>query len=123
VSARRFDGQVALVTGGNSGMGLAVARGLVAEGAKVVISGRNAESLRAATDVLGAAAHGVVADVAKLADIDRLVAATAAFGGGRLDVLFASACLALFRPIAETTEAHWDSVMDVKVKGVYFTVQ
>ena len=123
MSAHRFDGKVALVTGGNSGMGLAVARGLVAEGAKVVISGRNAESLRAATDALGAAAHGVVADVAKLDDIDRLVAATAAFGGDRLDVLFANAGAALFRPLAETTEAQWDSVRDVNLKGVYFTVQ
>ena len=123
MSARRFDGKVALVTGGNSGMGLAVARGLVAEGAKVVISGRNPESLQAATDELGTAAHGVIADVAKLADIDRLVVATAAFGGGRLDVLFANAGAALFRPIAETTEAQWDSVMDVNLKGVYFTVQ
>jgi NAD(P)-dependent dehydrogenase (short-subunit alcohol dehydrogenase family) len=69
------------------------------------------------------AAHGVVADVAKLDDIDRLVAATAAFGGGRLDVLFANAGAALFRPIAETTEAQWDSVMDVNLKGVYFTCQ
>lgn len=123
MTARRFDGKVALVTGGNSGMGLAVARGLVLEGAQVVISGRNAATLEAAVQALGATAHGVVADVAKLADIDRLVAATAAFGGGRLDVLFANAGSALFRPIAETTEAQWDSLMDVNLKGVYFTVQ
>ena len=123
MSTRRFDGKVALVTGGNSGMGLAVARGLVHEGAKVVISGRNAASLETAVQALGTTAHGVIADVAKLADIDRLVVATAAFGGGRLDVLFANAGSALFRPIAETTEAQWDSLMDVNLKGVYFTVQ
>jgi NAD(P)-dependent dehydrogenase (short-subunit alcohol dehydrogenase family) len=120
---RRFEGKEALVTGGNSGMGLAVARRLVEEGAKVVISGRDAASLAAAARELGAAALGVRADVAGPDDIDRLVAATREFGGGRLDVLFPNAGSALFRPLAETTEAQWDALMSVNLKGVYFTVQ
>jgi NAD(P)-dependent dehydrogenase (short-subunit alcohol dehydrogenase family) len=122
-AVRRFEGKVALVTGGNSGMGLAVARRLVDEGAKVVISGRDAASLAAAAGELGAAALGVRADVAGLDDVDRLVAATREFGGGRLDVLFPNAGSALFRPLAETTEAQWDALMSVNLKGVYFTVQ
>jgi NAD(P)-dependent dehydrogenase (short-subunit alcohol dehydrogenase family) len=122
-AVRRFEGKVALVTGGNSGMGLAVARRLVEEGAKVVISGRDAASLAAAARELGAAALGVRADVAGLDDVDRLVAATREFGGGRLDVLFPNAGSALFRPLAETTEAQWDALMSVNLKGVYFTVQ
>ena len=119
----RFEGKVALVTGGNSGMGLAVARRLVEEGAKVVISGRDPASLAAAAGELGAAALGVRADVARLADIDRLIEATRGFGGGCLDVLFPNAGSALFRPLAETTEAQWDALMSVNLKGVYFTVQ
>ena len=120
---RRFEGKVALVTGGNSGMGLAVAQALVREGARVVISGRNRASLDNAARELGPMARGVVADVGRLADIDALVAATADFGGGRLDVLFANAGSALFRPMTETTEPQWDDLMNVNLKGVYFTVQ
>lgn len=123
MTARRFDGKVALVTGGNSGMGLVVATKLVEEGARVVISGRDSASLDAAVATLGSAACGVRADVARLDDIDRLMAAVAGFGGGRLDVLFANAGAAIFRPMAETTEAQWDSLMNVNLKGVYFTVQ
>jgi len=119
----RFEGKVALVTGGNSGIGLAVAQALVGEGAKVVIAGRNAQTVHAAAAKLGAAAHGVVADASRLADIDRIVEAVRAFGGGRLDVLFANAGIATFGPVASTTEQQYDAVMDTNVKGVYFTVQ
>ena len=120
---RRFEGKLALVTGGNSGIGLAVAKGLVDEGARVVIVGRNAATVAAAAAGLGAAAHGVVADTSRLADINRMVAETKAFGGGRLDILFANAGVATFGPLASTTEAQWDALFGVNVKGVYFTVQ
>ncbi len=120
---RRFEGKVALVTGGNSGMGLAVARGLVREGARVVISGRDRASLDEATRELGAMARAVRADIARLGEIERLMAAVADFGGGRLDVLFANAGAALFRPMAEISEADWDGLMTVNLKGVFFTVQ
>jgi NAD(P)-dependent dehydrogenase (short-subunit alcohol dehydrogenase family) len=121
--ARRFEARVALVTGGNSVIGLAVARALVAEGAKVVVSGRNPASLEAAARELGPLAHAVRADVASLAEIDRLIEATREFGGGRLDLLFANAGSAVFAPIAQTTEADWDRVMNANLKGLYFTVQ
>jgi NAD(P)-dependent dehydrogenase (short-subunit alcohol dehydrogenase family) len=123
MNERRFEGKLALVTGGNSGIGLAVAKGLVAEGARVVIVGRNAETVARAAADLGSAAHGVVADTSRLADLDRVIAATHEFGGGRLDVVFANAGVGSFGPLAATSEAMWDTIFDTNVKGVYFTVQ
>jgi NAD(P)-dependent dehydrogenase (short-subunit alcohol dehydrogenase family) len=123
MNRQRFQGKVALVTGGNSGIGLAVAQALVAEGARVVIAGRNGDTVASAAAQMGAAAHGVVADTGRLADIDRLVAATKDFGAGRLDFVFANAGIAIFGPLASTTETQYDELMAVNVKGVYFTVQ
>jgi len=122
-SGSRFEGKVALVTGGNSGIGRAVAERLVGEGARVVVVGRNRETVDATAAALGAAAHGIVADTSKLADLDRVIAATRDFGGGRLDVVFANAGVATFGPLAAMTEEAWDGMFDVNVKGVYFTVQ
>ena len=110
MAERRFEGKVALVTGGNSGIGLAVATALVNEGAKVVLSGRNEATVAAAVKTLGETATGVVA-------------ATREFGGGRLDVLFCNAGIGAFGPIATISEQKWDELMAVNVKGVYFTVQ
>ncbi len=123
MGSARFEGKVALVTGGNSGIGLAVAQGLVDEGARVVIVGRNAETVAASAARLGAAAHGIVADTSSLADLDRVIEATREFGGGRIDVLFANAGVGTFGPLAATTEAMFDTTFDTNVKGVYFTVQ
>jgi len=123
MSTGRFEGKVALVTGGNSGIGLAVAKALVDEGARVVIVGRNAETVARSAADLGAAAHGVVADTSRLADLDRVIAATRDFGGGRIDVVFANAGVGTFGPLAATTEPMWDTTFDTNVKGVYFTVQ
>jgi NAD(P)-dependent dehydrogenase (short-subunit alcohol dehydrogenase family) len=123
MDTRRFEGKVALVTGGNSGIGLAVAQGLVDEGARVVIVGRNSETVASSAARLGAAAHGVVADTSRLADLDRVIAATREFGGGRLDVVFANAGVGTFGPLAATSESMWDTTFDTNVKGVYFTVQ
>ena len=123
MDVRRFDGKVALVTGGNSGIGLAVAKGLVDEGARVIIVGRNAETVARSAAKLGASALGLVADTSRLADLDRVVAAAGDFGGGSLDVVFANAGVGTFGLLAATTEAMWDTMFDVNVKGVYFTVQ
>jgi len=123
MNTQRFTGQVALVTGGNSGIGLAVARALVDEGARVVVVGRNAGTLAEAAASLGASALSVAADTSRLDEIDRVFAKTREFGGGRLDVVFANAGVGSFGPLAATTEQMYDTTMDINVKGVYFTVQ
>ena len=84
---RRFEGKVALVTGGNSGIGLAVAQGLVDEGARVVIVGRNAETVARSAAELGASAHGVVDDTARPDELDRVIAAQVADGRAQMAVL------------------------------------
>lgn len=124
-SARsRFDGRTALVTGGSSGMGLATARRLLDEGARVIITGRARAGLDAAVAELDAGDRLVTArgDVADPADLDALVE-TARSRFGRLDVVFANAGAAAFRPVPEIAEDYFDRVVATNFKGVFFTVQ
>ncbi len=123
----RLAGKVALVTGGNSGIGLATAEAFLAEGARVAISGRDQATLDAAAAALGADASGgavlaVRADVADAAALDRLFDAVRA-RFGRLDVLFVNAGVGEFAPLEQASEAHFDRIFDANVKGAYFTVQ
>src|SRR4051794_13619876 len=120
--ARKLDGKVAVVTGGNSGIGLATAKRFAAEGAKVFITGRRKEELDAAVKAIGSGAVGVQGDVSKLADLDRLHD-TIKQQAGRLDVLFANAGVGEFAPFGQITEAHFDKLFGINVKGVLFTVQ
>jgi NAD(P)-dependent dehydrogenase (short-subunit alcohol dehydrogenase family) len=108
----RFDGRTALVTGGTSGIGLATAQRLRAEGARVIVTGRSTVE----------SPDFVRADVARLSDLDRL-AAVVRERLGRLDVVFANAGVATFGAFDEVTEAEYDRVMGINVKGVYFTLQ
>ncbi len=118
----RFEGKVAVVTGGNSGIGLASAKRLHAEGARVVITGRNAKTLDTALGEIGSGAVAVQADVSKLADIDRMYSVVAS-KLGKIDVLFANAGIARFAPYSASDEALFDDLFTINVKGVYFTIQ
>jgi NAD(P)-dependent dehydrogenase (short-subunit alcohol dehydrogenase family) len=118
----KLNGKVAVITGGNSGIGLATAQVFIQEGAKVVIVGRNQQSLNEAVQTLGEKATAIQADVANLADLDRLYPTIKA-QIGNVDVIVVNAGVAAVRPLAQVDEAHYDQIMNINVKGAYFTVQ
>ena len=120
--SRKLENKIALVTGGNSGIGLATAKRFVDEGAYVYITGRRQDELDKAVKLIGKNVTGVQGDVSKLADLDRLFATIKA-AHGRLDVVFANAGAAEFKSLAEATEAHFDKYFNINVKGVLFTTQ
>ena len=114
--------KIVVITGGNSGIGLATAKLLSSQGAHLVITGRDEAKLEEARKQLGDSAMGIRADVAKPGDLDRLYADIAQ-RFGRIDVLFANAGIAPFAPIESVTQEHFDTLFDVNVRGLYFTVQ
>ncbi len=118
----KLDGKVAVVTGGNSGIGLASARRLVAEGAYVFITGRKKEELDAAVAAIGRNVTAVQGDVSKLADLDPLFA-TIKDLKGHIDILFVNAGIAEAAPLGEISEELYDRIFDINVKGAVFTVQ
>jgi NAD(P)-dependent dehydrogenase (short-subunit alcohol dehydrogenase family) len=118
----KLEGKIAVVTGGSSGIGLAAAQRLVADGAYVFVSGRRRAELDAAVAAIGKNVTAVEADVSKLPDLDRLFA-TVKERKGRVDILFANAGIAEAAPIAAVTEAQYDRHFDINVKGAFFTVQ
>ena len=118
----RLAGKAAVITGGTTGIGLEAARRYIAEGARVLITGRDQARVDAAVRDLGDGALGVRADVQSLADLDTL-AAEAKARLGRVDILFANAGLGVFGPIEQMTEEAYDTQFDINVKGVFFTVQ
>ena len=115
----QLTGRVAVVTGGNSGMGYATAQQLRAQGATVVITGRRPEAVAKAAAELGAT--GLVADQARLPDIERLAAAVGQ-QFGQVDILVLNAGVATFAPLAATTEAQFDAIVDVNFKGTFFVL-
>ena len=117
-----LNGKVAVVTGGNSGIGLATAKLFHAEGAKVAIAGREQKTLDAAVKEIGGDTLAVRADVGKLEDIDRLYRAVKE-KFGKIDILFANAGVAKFVPIEQSTEEFFDQQFTINVKGLYFTIQ
>ena len=119
---KRLEGKVAVVTGGNSGIGLATAKRLQEEGAKIAIFGRSRKTLDEAVEDIGNGVVAVQGDVAKLADLDKLYAEVSK-KLGKIDVLFVNAGVAKFAPFAETSESTYDENFDINIKGAYFTIQ
>jgi NAD(P)-dependent dehydrogenase (short-subunit alcohol dehydrogenase family) len=118
----KLDGKIALITGGNSGIGLATAKRFVQEGAYVFITGRTQAKLDQAVQQVGSNVTGVQGDVAKLADLDRLFAQIKQ-EKGRLDIVFANAGIAKYAQLGNIEEELYDSIFDGNVKGMLFTVQ
>jgi NAD(P)-dependent dehydrogenase (short-subunit alcohol dehydrogenase family) len=118
----KLEGKIALVTGGNSGIGLATAKQFVNEGAYVFITGRREPELAAAVKEIGRNVTGVQGDVSNLADLDRLFAQIKR-EKGKLDIVFANAGVAELAPVGEITEEQFDRMFDINVKGLLFTVQ
>ncbi|MEV6070374.1 glucose 1-dehydrogenase [Nocardia sp. NPDC052001] len=120
----RFDGKIALITGGSSGMGLATARRLLDEGASVVVTGRDKARLDAAVEQLNAGDRvlAVPGDAASITDLEQLADAIAD-RFGRLDVVFANAGIGAFQAFTDVTEAEYHRVLDINFKSVFFTIQ
>jgi NAD(P)-dependent dehydrogenase (short-subunit alcohol dehydrogenase family) len=115
-----FDGKIVVITGDNSGIGYATAKRFKRDGATVVIVGRDEERVRAAASDLGVL--GLTADVASGEDLDRLYAEVGR-RYGHIDVLFANAGVAFFAPVSDVDEAFFDSIANINLKGLFFTVQ
>jgi NAD(P)-dependent dehydrogenase (short-subunit alcohol dehydrogenase family) len=119
---RKLERKIAVITGGNSGIGLATAKRFVAEGAYVFITGRRQSELDAAVGKIGKNVTGVQGDVSNLADLDRLYA-TVKEQKGCIDILFANAGVGEFATLVAITEEHFDKTFGINVKGLLFTVQ
>ena len=118
----KLEGKIALITGGNSGIGLATAKRFVDEGAYVFITGRRDAELAEAVKEIGRNVAGVQGDVSNLADLDRLFAQIRR-EKGKLDIVFANAGVAKLAPLGKITEELYDSIFNINVKGLLFTVQ
>ena len=119
---KRLEGKIAVVTGGNSGIGLATAKRFLEEGARVAISGRNQKTLDEAVQTLGKEVLAIKADTAKLDEIEKFLT-TVNRKFGKIDVLFINAGVAKFAPLTETPETLFDEQFDINIKGAYFTIQ
>src|SRR5256886_453420 len=118
----KLEGKIALITGGNSGIGLATAKQFVNEGACVFITGRREPELTAAVKEIGKNVTAVQGDVSNLGDLDRLFAQIKK-EKSKLDIVFANAGVAKYAPFGKITEELYDSIFDINVKGLLFTVQ
>jgi len=119
---KTFEGKVAVITGGNSGIGLATAKKFASQGAKVAISGRDSKTLDQAMREVGPDTLAVQSDVTDLASLDRLFQQVKD-KFGKIDVLFVNAGVAKFVPVDEVTVQHYDELMNTNLKGAYFTIQ
>jgi NAD(P)-dependent dehydrogenase (short-subunit alcohol dehydrogenase family) len=118
----KLEGRIALITGGNSGIGLATAKEFVNEGAYVFITGRREAELAATKKQIGKNVTAIQGDMSNLDDLDRLFAQVKK-EKGKIDIVFANAGVARYAPLGAITEDFFDSIFDINVKGVLFTVQ
>jgi len=119
---KRFEGKVAMVTGGNSGIGLAAAKAFAREGAQVAVTGRDEGTLKNAEKEIGSGALAIRADAARIADLGAAMAKVRD-QFKRIDALFVNAGIGKFVPIAQVTEAMFDEIVTINLKGAFFTVQ
>jgi NAD(P)-dependent dehydrogenase (short-subunit alcohol dehydrogenase family) len=117
-----FKGKTALITGGSSGIGFATAKMMIADGARVAITGTNEAKLQLAVQELGSGAIGIKADVTKAEDLEKMQAQLKNHFA-ELDIFFANAGIAYATPLVSTNEEEYNRLMDVNVKGVFFSVQ
>src|SRR5262245_26399963 len=122
MTAQRFQGKVAVVTGGNSGIGLGVAKAYSQEGAQVAITGRNEKTLEAAAKEIGDGTLAIQSDAGKVAQIEAAMKKIDE-RFGRIDALFVNAGVAKLVPFDQVTEELFDETVDINMKGVFFTVQ
>jgi NAD(P)-dependent dehydrogenase (short-subunit alcohol dehydrogenase family) len=118
----KLQNKIAVITGGNSGIGLATAHELKQQGARVIIIGRKPEAVASAAKQVGGDTLGLVADVSHVADIERVFQAIRE-QVSHIDILFANAGIAKFAALADSTEALYDEMFDANLKGAYFTVK
>jgi NAD(P)-dependent dehydrogenase (short-subunit alcohol dehydrogenase family) len=118
----KLEGKIAVITGGNSGIGLATAKRFVSEGANVFIFGRRQNEIDTGVSEIGKNVIGIQGDVSNLADLNRLFDIVKD-QKGHLDILFANAGIAQFAPLGEISEEHFDKIFRINVKGLLFTVQ
>lgn len=119
---KTLENKVALITGGNSGIGLATAKLFVAEGAKVIITGRNQKSIDEALSTLGSNAVGIVTDITNMQHLQQLGAKITKHHTS-IDIIFANAGNSLGIPISDISEDQYDSLFDTNVKGTYFAIK
>ena len=122
MNGQRFKDKVAVVTGGNKGIGLGVAKAYAREGASVAITGRDEKTLAAAAEEIGQGTLAIKSDAGKNSDIENAMAAIRE-RFGKIDALFVNAGAGKFTPLEEVTESFFDDTFNVNVKGLFFTVQ
>lgn len=120
--SKKLEGKIAIVTGGSTGIGLATAKEFVAQGAYVYITGRRQTELDKALKAIGSNVTAICADSSSLSDLDKVYTQIKQ-EKGRINIVFANAGVAAFAPLGSITEEHFDSIFDVNVKGLVFSVQ
>jgi len=119
---KKLTGKTAIITGGNSGIGFATAQEFIAEGAKVIITGRNQKLINEAVAQLGENAYGVVSDAGDMAQVKQIQGQVKAIAPN-IDIIFINAGLGKFNAVDSMTEEMFDEIMNVNFKGAYFTLQ